>query len=180
MYEADFHKLGLYASGRVWANAWDVFHPTSSRGGPGRRVAVDFVVCSGCGGIFCVFFLQRTRSAASMKPPCRIYLSTRIYTYTSQVPCTCYMYEPHPAHPTRPNGVLLHHAKIHKSRNVQTAKRRTDTKGKHCQGDRSVIRLTLGWVIDRSFTPVAQQVAPSHLASSRTRVRIPLRTFLFK
>ena len=25
-----------------------------------------------------------------------------------------------------------------------------------------VIKLTLGWVIDRSYTPVAQQVAPSH------------------
>ena len=26
----------------------------------------------------------------------------------------------------------------------------------------NVIRLTLAWVIDRSFTPVAQQVVPSH------------------
>ena len=30
------------------------------------------------------------------------------------------------------------------------------------QGGENVIRLTLGWVIDRSFTPVAQKVAPSH------------------
>ena len=26
---------------RVWANAWDVFRRTPSRGGPGRRAAVD-------------------------------------------------------------------------------------------------------------------------------------------
>ena len=26
---ADFHKLGTYGSGRVWANAWDVFHHMS-------------------------------------------------------------------------------------------------------------------------------------------------------
>ena len=48
------------------------------------------------------------------------------------------------------------------------------------QGGENVIRLTLSWVIDRSFTLVPQQVVPSHLASSRTRVRIPLRTFLSK
>ena len=24
LYEADFHKPGIYGSGRVWANAWDV------------------------------------------------------------------------------------------------------------------------------------------------------------
>ena len=31
------------------------------------------------------------------------------------------------------------------------------------QGGENVVRLTLGWVIDRSFTPAAQQVAPSQL-----------------
>ena len=67
--------------GRVWASAWDVFRRTPSRGGRGRRAAVDFVVCFGCGGISCffppIFFLERTRPAASMRPPCLIYLSTR-------------------------------------------------------------------------------------------------------
>ena len=37
------------------------------------------------------------------------------------------------------------------------------------QGGENVMRLTLGWVIDRSFTPVAQQAAPSVPVSS-TRV----------
>ena len=46
LYEADFHKPGIYGSGRVWANAWDVFRRTPSRGGHGRRAAVDFVVLS--------------------------------------------------------------------------------------------------------------------------------------
>ena len=29
MYEADFHKPGIYGSGRVWANAWDVSRAVS-------------------------------------------------------------------------------------------------------------------------------------------------------
>ena len=37
LYVADFHKLGIYGSRRVWANAWDVFHHMPSRGGRGRR-----------------------------------------------------------------------------------------------------------------------------------------------
>ena len=62
----------------MWANAWDVFHLTPSRGGRGRRAAVNFVVCFGCGGIsfFSFFFFERTRPAASMRPLCLIYLST--------------------------------------------------------------------------------------------------------
>ena len=56
LYEVDFHKLGICASGRVWANAWDVFRSAPSRGGRGRRAAVDFMVCFGCGGFFRVFF----------------------------------------------------------------------------------------------------------------------------
>ena len=28
---------------RVWANEWDVFHSTPSRGGRGRRAAVDIL-----------------------------------------------------------------------------------------------------------------------------------------
>ena len=58
-----------------------LFHRTPSRGGRGRGVAVDFVVCFGWGGFFRVFFFdffffERTRPAASMRPPCLIYLST--------------------------------------------------------------------------------------------------------
>ena len=68
LYEADFHKSGMFGSERVWANAWDVFRRTPSRNGRGHRAAVDFVVCCGCGGIFCAFFcfffFQRTRPAA--------------------------------------------------------------------------------------------------------------------
>ena len=55
LYEADFHKLGIYGSGRVWANAWDVFRRAPSRSGRGRRAAADFVVCFRGGGyILCV------------------------------------------------------------------------------------------------------------------------------
>ena len=51
-------KPGIYGSGQVWANAWDVFRRTPSRGGGGRRAAMDFAVCFGCGGIlvFSSFF----------------------------------------------------------------------------------------------------------------------------
>ena len=45
--EADFHEPVIYGSGRVWANAWDVFRRSPSRGCLGRRAAVDFVVCFG-------------------------------------------------------------------------------------------------------------------------------------
>ena len=47
----------------------------------------------------------------------------------------------------------------------------------------SVIRLTLGWVIDRSFTPIAQYQVGGTITfgvDGRTRVRIPLRTFLLE
>ena len=83
LYAADFHKPGIYASGRVWANAWDVSRRASSRGDRGRRAAVDFVVCFGCGGIPCFchfFFFECTRLVASMRPPCLIYLFTSITT----------------------------------------------------------------------------------------------------
>ena len=82
--EADFHKPGSYGGSlRVWAKAWDVFHRTPSRGGRGRRAAVD----SFC-GVFWVrrdylfllffrfFYFERTRPTASMKTPCLIYLYT--------------------------------------------------------------------------------------------------------
>ena len=47
--------------------------------GFGRRAVVDFVVCFGRGGISFFsrfFFFERTRPAASMRPPYLIYLST--------------------------------------------------------------------------------------------------------
>ena len=68
----------------MWANAWDVFNCTPSRGGRGRRAAVDFVVCFGCGEIlffFRVVFFERTRPDASVKPPCLIYLFTSTSNY---------------------------------------------------------------------------------------------------
>ena len=81
LYEADFHKPGMYGSGRVWANAWDVFHRMLSRVGRGRRAAVALVVCFRWGGFFRVFllaffFFERTQPAASVRPPCLIYPST--------------------------------------------------------------------------------------------------------
>ena len=58
-YNVDFHKLGIYANKRVWANAWDVFPRMPSRVGRGRRAAVDFVVCFGWGGfLFRVLFFR--------------------------------------------------------------------------------------------------------------------------
>ena len=76
---ADFNKPGLDGSGRVSTKAWDAFRRTPSPGDRDRRAAVDIVVCLGCGGIsgFRRFFsLERTRPAASMRPPCLIYIST--------------------------------------------------------------------------------------------------------
>ena len=54
LYEADFHKLGIYGNRRVWVNAWEVFHRMPSRVACDRRAAVDFVVCFGWGDIFSV------------------------------------------------------------------------------------------------------------------------------
>ena len=55
LYEADFHNPGIYGSGRVWTNAWDVFPCMPSRVGLGRQAAVDFVVCFRWGGVFSEF-----------------------------------------------------------------------------------------------------------------------------
>ena len=73
LYEADFHKPGVYGSGRVWANERDVFHCTFSRGGRGHRAAVDFVGCFGCGGIsffFVVFFYSNAHGLLQIR--CRL------------------------------------------------------------------------------------------------------------
>ena len=82
LYQADFHKRGIYGSVRAWANAWDAFRSTPPQDGRGRRDAVEFVVCFGCGEIYFVFFfsvfcyVERTRPTASMRAPSLIYLST--------------------------------------------------------------------------------------------------------
>ena len=55
LYEADFHKPGIYGSGRVWANAWDVVFRAPFRGGRGRWADVGFVVCFRWGGFLLVF-----------------------------------------------------------------------------------------------------------------------------
>ena len=92
LYKADFHKPGIYGSGRVWANAWDVFDHMPSRGGRGRRAAVVFVVCFRWGGFFRGFFfrfflIERTRPAASVRPPCLIDLSiTSVFCHERQRP----------------------------------------------------------------------------------------------
>ena len=64
---------------RVWATAWDVFGLAPSRVGHGRQEAAHFVVCFGWGvffRFFYFFFLERTRSTASTRPRCLMYLST--------------------------------------------------------------------------------------------------------
>ena len=58
-----------------------MFRHAPSRGGRGRRAAVDFVVCFGWGGFVFVCFFRflffgRTQLAASMRKPCLVYLST--------------------------------------------------------------------------------------------------------
>ena len=63
LYEADFHKPGIYGSGRVWANAWDVFSRVPSRVGRGSRAAVDFVVYFGWGGFFRDFIFSFSSNA---------------------------------------------------------------------------------------------------------------------
>ena len=68
--EADFHKPDIYGGrAQVWATEWDVFHCTPSRGGCGRRAAVDILrgVFLVFGGISCFFSfsLLRTHTADS-------------------------------------------------------------------------------------------------------------------
>ena len=55
LYEAGFHKLGIFGSGRVWANAWDVVLRTPFRGGRGRWADEGFVVWFWWVGIFSCF-----------------------------------------------------------------------------------------------------------------------------
>ena len=84
--DADFHKPEIYGGRvRVWAIEWDVFHCTPSRSGRGRRAAVDLVVCFGWGGyfsflffVFFSYFFERTRPAASMRPPLVLFTSVLV------------------------------------------------------------------------------------------------------
>ena len=81
--EADFDKPEIYGGRvRVWATAWDVFHCTPSRGGRGRRAAVDifrgvfFSCLVGFHFFFRFLYFDRTRPTASTRKPCLMYLST--------------------------------------------------------------------------------------------------------
>ena len=56
LYEVNFHKPGIYGSGRAWANVCDVFRRAPCRGGRGCWVAVDLVADFGEGRFFRVFF----------------------------------------------------------------------------------------------------------------------------
>ena len=76
--EADFHKPGkpgIYGGRvRVWANECDVFHCMQSRGGRGRRAAVDifrcvFLVFRGISCFLRFLYFERTRPTTSMRPP---------------------------------------------------------------------------------------------------------------
>ena len=64
--EAHFLKPGAYGgSVRVWGNAWDVFRRTPSRGGRGRRAAVECFECGGISFFFFSFSLLRMHTACS-------------------------------------------------------------------------------------------------------------------
>ena len=68
LYDTDFHKPGIYGNGRVWASALDVFRRPPSRGGRGRRSAVDSGCVLGAAGfrVFfsaLLFFFLRTHTA---------------------------------------------------------------------------------------------------------------------
>ena len=65
---ADFHKPGIYGSGRVWANAWNEFRRAPSRVGRDRRAAVNFVVCFGWGDIFFRAFREFAFSNSFVDP----------------------------------------------------------------------------------------------------------------
>ena len=81
--EADFHKPGIYGSGRVGANAWNVFRRAPSRGSRGRRAAVDFRGVFWMRRVFVFFFfpfflfeLGTHTACCEYRPLCLIYLST--------------------------------------------------------------------------------------------------------
>ena len=87
--EDDFHKPEIYGGRvRVWATEWDVFYRAPSRGGRGRRAAVDifrgvfFQCLVGFRSFFFRFlYFERTRPTASTRQPCLMHLSTSIVIY---------------------------------------------------------------------------------------------------
>ena len=99
LYEADFHKPGIYGGGRVWANEWDVVFRAPSRGGRGRRAAAAFVVCFRWGEFFLefffsIFFLLQTHTACCKYEAfasCLIYLSTSSSIYLVNSPTLSYV-----------------------------------------------------------------------------------------
>ena len=73
---------GSMEAGEYGLTRGTCFFRAPCRGGRGRRAGMDFGVCFGWGGFLRIilfqifFFFERTRPAASMRPPCFIYLST--------------------------------------------------------------------------------------------------------
>ena len=71
--EADFRKPGVYGGRvRVWANEWDVFHCTPSRGGRARRAAVVkfcgvFFWCLRCRVVFFVFITSNAQGLPQVR-----------------------------------------------------------------------------------------------------------------
>ena len=98
LYDADFHKPGIYGSGRVWANAWDVFFRAPSRDGRGRRAAAAYVVFCRWGGFFRVSFFDlfflRTHTAYCKYEAtcCLIYISTSTGVRTGCHYLICLLY----------------------------------------------------------------------------------------
>ena len=58
LYEADFRKPGIYGSGRVWSNVWDVFPRMQSRVRRGRRLLLISWCVLGGADFFSVFFFS--------------------------------------------------------------------------------------------------------------------------
>ena len=133
-----------------------MFRRAPSRGGRGSRDAVDSMVVFWGGADFFVLlffsiyflFFERTRPAASMRPPCLIYLSTsKINKCLRVVRLIISVF------------LSLHDLDRSLGRYVRPyteTRQPIRPKDPPFQGrEENVVRLTLGWVIDRSFTPIA-------------------------
>ena len=73
----------IYNTQREWSNAWDVFRRAPSRGGRGRRAAVDSVVCFESGGFFVFFFFRSAFSLQTDTTCCKYGSPCLSYLYTS-------------------------------------------------------------------------------------------------
>ena len=62
------------------ASMWDVFRRTPSRDGRGHRAAMDFVVCFGCAGISCFFFVLFSSNAHGLL---HVQVCGRLASFTS-------------------------------------------------------------------------------------------------